>query len=175
MSAVLNVIDLDTVNAMDRADFTAALGSTFEHADWVADQAWTARPFESVDALHAAMFAVVQSAPRDRQRAFLCGHPELAGKEAQARTMTDDSVAEQASAGPDALSHDEVLALRQLNAQYRERHGFPFIVAVRRHGKAQIFDMLRTRIAKDSETEVHEALAQIATITRLRLQAKLRG
>ena len=63
--------------------------------------------------------------------------------------------------------------LGELNAGYRERHGFPFIIAVRRHTKAQIFSLLRQRCAADTATELHEALRQIAIITRLRLDSKL--
>lgn len=166
-------IDLSSVNDMERGAFVDALGSTFEHSPWVAEGAWTARPFASVDALHAAMIDVVNCAPRDTQVAFLCAHPELAGKEAQAGTMTCESAGEQASAGLDALSRDEITELRALNARYRERHGFPFIVAVRRYTKAQIFEQLRHRIGCDSTAELQEALRQIAAITRLRIQAKL--
>ena len=165
--------DLESVNNMDLDRFVAALGSTFEHSPWVAKGAWAARPFASVDDLHAAMMTVLQKAPRDIQIAFLCGHPELAGKEAKAGTMTGESVGEQASAGLDALSREEMKDLGELNAAYRERHGFPFIIAVRRHGKAQIFSLLRQRSAADTATELHEALRQIAIITRLRLESKL--
>ncbi len=166
-------LDLDAVNALGRSDFVAALGSTFEHSPWVAEGAWAARPFESLDALHGAMIGVVRSAPRATQIAFLRGHPELAGKEAEAGTMTTESVGEQASAGLNALSREEVGELRQLNARYQERHGFPFIVAVRRYTKAEIFEQLRTRWARDTDSELNEALAQIGTITRLRVQAKV--
>ena len=166
-------LDLSSVNDMARDAFVEALGSTFEHSPWVAEGAWAARPFASVDALHAAMIEVVTRAPRETQIAFLCAHPELAGKEAQAGTMTRESVGEQASAGLDALSREEVAELRALNARYRERHGFPFIVAVRRYSKAEIFEQLRRRIGCDSASELREALRQIASITRLRVQAKL--
>jgi 2-oxo-4-hydroxy-4-carboxy-5-ureidoimidazoline decarboxylase len=165
--------DLSAVNAMDRGAFVDAFGSTFEHSPWVAEGAWTARPFATVDALHAAMINVVNRAPRETQIAFLRAHPELAGKEAQAGTMTRESVGEQASAGLDALSRAEVLELRALNARYRERHGFPFIVAVRRHGKAQIFEQLRLRIERDSDVELQEAMNQISVITRLRISSKV--
>ncbi|WP_309683564.1 2-oxo-4-hydroxy-4-carboxy-5-ureidoimidazoline decarboxylase [Polaromonas sp.] len=166
-------LDLDALNALDAGDFVDALGSTFEHSPWVAEGASAARPFASIDQLHAAMMAVVQGAPRDTQIAFLCGHPELAGKEAVAGTMTRDSVGEQASAGLNALSPAEIGELRELNARYRERHGFPFIIAVRRHSKAEIFSLLRNRLAQGSDTELTEALNQIAAITRLRVQAKV--
>jgi 2-oxo-4-hydroxy-4-carboxy-5-ureidoimidazoline decarboxylase len=166
-------LDLASVNDMDREAFAAALGSTFEHSPWVAEGAWPARPFASIDALHAHLFGVVQRAPRGVQIAFLCGHPELAGKEAQAGTMTSESVGEQASAGLDALSREEVAELRALNARYLRRHGFPFIIAVRRYRKAEIFSLLRQRCESDSDTELAEALRQIETITRLRVEAKL--
>lgn len=168
-------LPLSAVNVLDRAAFVAALGATFEHSPWVAEGAWAARPFASVDALHAAMLDVVGRASRAAQIAFLCAHPELAGKEAQAGAMTGDSVAEQASAGLDALSRAELDEMTRLNVAYRARHGFPFVIAVRRYGKAQIFSELRRRTANDSAAERCEALAQIGTITRLRLAALVAG
>ena len=166
-------MNLDTVNTLDRDEFIAALGSTFEHSPWVAEGAWSQRPFASVDHLHAAMVDVVKQAPVETRIRFLRAHPELAGKEAQAGTMTQDSVAEQATANLDALSRDEFRELSKLNAVYRQRHGFPFIVAVRRYRKSEIFEQLRRRIERDSETELHEALSQIAAITRLRIETKV--
>lgn len=173
MTETTLALDLDAVNALRHDDFVATFGSTFEHSPWVAQGAWPARPFANMDALHGAMIAVVRNAPRDTQIAFLCGHPELAGKEAEAGTMTNESVGEQASAGLNALSRDEVGELRQLNQRYLDRHGFPFIIAVRRYSKNEIFEQLRSRIERDSDNELNEALAQISTITRLRVQAKL--
>ncbi len=172
MSQIL-AIDLESINSMDQVAFVDSLGSTFEHSPWVAEGAWPARPFDSVDALHAAMIDVVIRAPRDTQVAFLCAHPELAGKEAETGTMTPESVGEQASAGLDALSRDEIAELRALNLRYRERHGFPFIVAVRRYSKSEIFEQLRRRIHVDSDSELQEALRQIAWISRLRVRTKL--
>ncbi len=166
-------LDLDAINRMGRDAFVAALGSTFEHSPWVAESAWDARPFASVDTLHTAMIGVVQRAPQPQQIAFLCGHPELAGKEARAGAMTHESVGEQSSAGLNALSRAEMDELANLNAIYRSRHGFPFIIAVRRYRKAEICEQLRLRIEKDSDAERHEALAQIGIITRLRIDAKL--
>ena len=171
VTATRPALDLAEINAMDRDRFVASLGATFEHSPWVAEGAWAARPFASVDDLHAAMIEIVRRAPRVVQIDFLCAHPELAGREAQASTLTDDSQREQASAGLDALSREEMAEMSRLNAEYRRRHGFPFIIAVRRHTKAQIFDALRSRVASDTVSEFGEALDQIAFITRGRLRS----
>ena len=172
MTPFTSALDLAALNAMSREQFTAAVGSTFEHSPWVAEQAWAARPFARVEALHAAMLDVVRHAPRRVQVDFLCAHPELAGREAQAGTMTTDSVREQRSAGLDALARHELDEMKRLNGEYRSRHGFPFIIAARRHTKDQIFSEMRRRAAaSDSEGELGAALEQIGHITKLRLGA----
>jgi len=168
-------LNLTAVNAMSRDAFVAALGTAFENAAWVAQAAWLRRPFASVDALHAAMLDVVRQAPEDRQLAFLRGHPELAGREAQEGTMTAESTSEQESAGLDALSRAELDELQGLNRVYRARHGFPFIIAVRCHTRRQIFEALRARAAGSTDAERLTALEQIGYITRWRIDALVGG
>lgn len=159
------------IAAMDHTAFMAAFGGLFEYSPWVAEAAWPKRPFASEAALHDAMMAAVRAAPAAQQLAFLNLHPELAGKEAEAGTLTDHSTFEQQGAGLNALTHDELVELRRLNAVYAQRHGFPFIIAVLGHTKPQIFEALRTRAGHDTKREVNEALNQIAQITRRRLHA----
>ena len=171
MTTATAPLDLDAVNAMDREPFVAALGAAFEHSPWVAENAWAARPFASVEALHAAMLDTVRRAPQTTQIAFLCAHPELAGREAQANALTTDSQREQASAGLDAMTKVEMTEMTRLNEVYRRRHGFPFIIAVRRHGKAQIFEEMRRRTEQDTTSEFVVAMEQIACITGLRVKA----
>lgn len=166
-------LTLDALNAMDRGAFVNALGETFEHAPWVADAAWLERPFASAEALHAAMIGVVRRSPQTTQIAFLCGHPELAGREAQAGSMTNDSQHEQASAGLGSMTQEELARMAHLNGIYRDRHGIPFIIAALRHTKAQIFDEMQRRIDRDTADEFVEAMTQIDHITRLRVPALL--
>jgi 2-oxo-4-hydroxy-4-carboxy-5-ureidoimidazoline decarboxylase len=165
-------LDIANVNGMDRAAFVAAFGGVFEHSPWVAERAWDRRPFANVAELHTAMTAAVLAAPRERQTALLLAHPDLAGKEARAGTMTSSSVAEQASAALDRLTPAEMARIAELNREYRARHGFPFIVAVRHYTKAGIFHEFERRIANDSESEHEWALSQVFAITRMRIETK---
>jgi 2-oxo-4-hydroxy-4-carboxy-5-ureidoimidazoline decarboxylase len=166
---------LAQVNAMPAAEFRAAFGGVFEHSPWVAEGAFAARPFARVDALHAAMTDVVKRAGRAEQVALLRAHPELAGKEAQAGTMTGDSTAEQGGAGLNALSRAEMARISDLNRRYREKFGFPFIIAVRKHTKDGIFSEFERRLANDSDTELATCLGQVFVITRLRLDGLISG
>jgi 2-oxo-4-hydroxy-4-carboxy-5-ureidoimidazoline decarboxylase len=164
MGARLSLADLAV---LDKPAFVHALGDTFEHADWVAEAVQRRGPFTSVDALHGAMLSFLLMLPYDAQIAFFNQHPELAGKEAEAGCMTEHSTAEQSALG--SLTRDELAGLRALNAIYRERHGFPFIIAARGHTKAQILEAQRLRVDRPTAAEVQEAWRQIALITRMRL------
>lgn len=164
--------DMAAINGMDRVAFVQKFGGIFENSPWVAEQAWDKRPFANVDALHAAMVEVARLAPAPRQLALLQSHPDLAGKEAQAGAMTASSVTEQASAGLNALSKDEMMQISDLNAAYKRKFGFPFIIAVRMHTKEGIFFEFRRRLQNDTVTEYANDLQNVYAITRLRL-AKL--
>jgi 2-oxo-4-hydroxy-4-carboxy-5-ureidoimidazoline decarboxylase len=169
MSTLADNLDLNAVNQMERAAFTKALGGIFENSPWVAQKAWDKRPFTNLTELHAAMVAVVQNASIDQQVALLRAHPNLAGKEAQAGTLTASSTVEQASAGLNALSKEELAHLTELNAAYREKFGFPFIIAVRNHTKQGIFFEFERRLANRTDVEFANDLQQVYAITRLRL------
>ncbi|TXL71959.1 2-oxo-4-hydroxy-4-carboxy-5-ureidoimidazoline decarboxylase [Vineibacter terrae] len=162
---------MSDINALDHDAFLARVGPVFEHSPWIAQRAWAARPFDGVAGLHQAMMAVVAAASADEQVALLQAHPDLAGKAARAGSLTADSTREQAGAGLDRLSDTEYDRFDRLNRAYRERFGFPFIVAVKRHTKESILAACEARLGNDRATEIGTALAEVGLITRLRLDA----
>jgi 2-oxo-4-hydroxy-4-carboxy-5-ureidoimidazoline decarboxylase len=166
---------LDQLNAMDAASFVAALGDVCEHAEWVAQAAFAKRPFPTVASLHAAMLEAVSDAPVDKQLSFIKGHPELGGKIARAGQITEASKAEQGSLGLDRLSEEEFQRFEALNAAYRKKFGFPFIICVRRHTRDSILNQFARRLSNSVEEERQAALSEIGLITRLRLVSKVDG
>jgi len=166
-------MNLAGVNALDEAAFVATLGGIFEHSPWVARHAFAARPFASVDALHAAMTGVVQRAGRDEQLALIRAHPELAGRAMVANALTADSTSEQSGAGLTRCSPAEYATLVELNARYDAKFGFPFILAVKGYDRAGVIAEFARRVERDVPTEFAEALAQIARIAGFRLRAMI--
>ena len=162
---------LEEVNALGESEFVARLGGVFEHSPWVAQRAWSARPFASLDALHKSMMQMVTTAGRDEQLALLRAHPELAGREASEGTLTADSGSEQARLGFTRLDRDQFRKMAELNRSYREKFGFPCIVALRLHESRDsvMFEMAR-RLAGEPEAELKTALDQIGHIARGRLE-----
>jgi 2-oxo-4-hydroxy-4-carboxy-5-ureidoimidazoline decarboxylase len=162
-------INLDQLNATDRAGFVDALGGLYEQSHWLAERAFAARPFATVADLYAALQAAMTTAGAAEQMALIRAHPELAGKVARAGALTAESGREQGSLGLDRLSEAEFARFERLNAAYASRFGFPFIVCVRRHTRDSILDAFERRLANTPEQEWAAALAEIGLIARLRL------
>ncbi len=159
--------------ALSRADFVATFGGIFEHSPWIAEAAFDAglpQTVVSAAGLHRALCAVLRTAPRDRQKALIEAHPDLAGRLALAGKLTDESNREQASAGLDALTADELARFTGLNDSYKDKFGFPFIMAVKGRDKSEILAAFERRLDNDAEAEFAEALSQIERIALLRLE-----
>lgn len=139
----------------------------FEHSPWVEQRAAAQG---SSGNRHADLMAIVHAASPEEQLALIRAHPELAGKAALDRTLTEASAAEQASAGLDRLSEAEFARFHELNAAYRARFDFPFIICVRLTDKAGILAAMEARLGNDRETEIATAIAQVGEIVRLRLE-----
>lgn len=160
---------LAELNEMAEDAFVAALSGIFEHSPWVAEAAAGARPYASIAALHAAMSGVVEAAGGERQLALVNAHPELAGKAAVRGELTAESTREQSGAGLDQCSQAEFDKLQSLNRAYREKFGFPFILAVRGYDRHGIIANFESRVANTREQELRASLDQIARIARFRL------
>ncbi|GAB7011701.1 2-oxo-4-hydroxy-4-carboxy-5-ureidoimidazoline decarboxylase [Halorubrum trueperi] len=156
---------IEDVNRSDRESFVDLLGSVYEHSPWVAERAWSDRPFESVDDLHGTMKRVVEDADRERKLELLRAHPDL-GEQTE---MTDASVEEQASAGLDQLTPEQYEAFQRLNERYRDTFGFPFIMAVRDESPDAIRTAMEKRVAHSRPEEFRTAIGEVHTIARLRL------
>ena len=115
---------LAELNGLDRAAFVRAIGHVFEHSPWIADATWARRPFRDLGHLHAELRATLHAAPREQQLALIRAHPDLAGRLAQQRKLTQESTREQASAGLDQLSAAELAEFQRWNDEYRRRFDF---------------------------------------------------
>lgn len=157
---------LDEINGMDRDTFITAFGSVFEASPWVAEAAWQSRPFRNAAHVGEALFEAVRNARRERQLALLRAHPELGAR----KPLAGYSAREQAGAGLQREQDDQVDLLADLNRRYRDRFGFPFILAVKGLGPDEIMMRFRERLQNNPEEEFDECLGQVFRIARFRLE-----
>ena len=163
------LLSLDAIQT-SAAALVDAVGSIYEKSPWIVERAFAAAPFASLTALAAAMVAVVDAATEEEQLALLRAHPDLAGKAALAGELTDESTEEQAQAGLGSLTPAEMERFTALNGAYRDKFGFPFILAVRGATKHVILGAFDARLANARGAELAACIAQVHKIAWMRLR-----
>jgi len=163
------VITLQELNALPPREFVAALASVFEHSPWVPERVAGSRPYPSGIALHEAMCGALLQAGESQQLALIRAHPELAGRAAIRGDLTSASTSEQRGAGLAACTPLEYERLQALNAAYRARFDFPFVLAVKGHTPQSVIAALERRTTQGRDEERGTALQEICRIARFRL------
>ena len=153
------------LNQASQQEFVEVLGMLFEHTPEIAQKAWHYRPFVDAIDLHQKMVEVVNLMSIEEQIALIRAHPDLGSK----ALMAQASVQEQAGLGLDKLTAQEYDDFQSLNQAYRDKFGFPLIIAVKNQTKASILDAFKSRLPNNLETEIEQAIAQINKIAWFRL------
>jgi len=110
---------------------------------------------ETPDPLRRAR-TLVHELSEDEKKEILDAHPAIGRRSG----LSARSAAEQGSD-----DEPEVLAeLAHLNAEYERRHGFRFVVFVDRRPKAEILEVLKTRIVRPTDEELETALGELVAI-----------
>ncbi|MCY3750502.1 MAG: 2-oxo-4-hydroxy-4-carboxy-5-ureidoimidazoline decarboxylase [Gammaproteobacteria bacterium] len=157
---------LNEINNMDRRAFIAAFGAVFEASPWAAEAAWQSHPFRNTAHVAEALFTAVRNAGPERQLALLRAHPELGAR----KPLAAFSAREQAGAGLQREQDDQVDLLADLNRRYREKFGFPFILAVKGLNPDKIITRFCARLENNPEEEFNECLEQVFRIAAFRLE-----
>ena len=148
-------------------------GRVYEHSSWIAETAWSKgvkAEHDTVGGLHRTLAEIVEAAPRERQLALLCAHPDLAGRLAMRGELTAESTGEQASAGLDKCSPEEFRRFTALNEGYKAKFAFPFIMAVKGRSRGEILEAFERRIQHSEDVEFRTALSEVHKIALLRLR-----
>lgn len=155
-----------------REEFVDRYGGIYEHSAWVAEAAWdSAGSPADTGSLAEKLARCVDDAPREARLELIRAHPDLAGKAAIAGELTNESTDEQAAAGITQCTPEEFEQFQSLNVAYKEKFGFPFVMAVRNSNRHDILAAFTARLQNDDATEFATAISEIHKIARLRLEA----
>ena len=163
-------MSLTELNAADRDGFVSVCGPLFEHSPWVAERAWSRRPFTSLSLLHRELVAAVEAAAMEEKISLISAHPDLVGRMAGEAQLGELSRQEQAAAGLDRLTTEEAALFRAYNDRYHDAFGFPFVICARENRKEAILRAFPERLGHSRELEIVTALGEVAKIAWLRLR-----
>ena len=170
-------LQLEQLNKASTAEALQLLDGLYEHSPWIAEGALKMRPFASWAHLKHCMAQVLSDAGREAQIGLIRAHPELAGKAMVRKELTAESTNEQTKAGLTECTAEEFEKIHKLNAAYKEKFGWPFILAVRGPrgvglNKHQIIASFERRLHGHPDFELAECLRNIHRIVEIRLNDK---
>ncbi len=155
---------------MNDSEFIRVIGPVFEHSPWIAEKAASLRPFTNLETLHQALCKIILASDEQIQVALIQAHPDLVGRAARQGALTVESAREQNGAGLGQLSREEIAEFQKLNAAYRAKFGFPFVVCARLNKKESILRGFEARLKNSRPSEIKTALEEIFKIAKLRLR-----
>jgi 2-oxo-4-hydroxy-4-carboxy-5-ureidoimidazoline decarboxylase len=161
---------ISEINSLTEEDFVRIVGPVFEHSPWIAKAAAASRPFLNLDSLEKTLREIVLNSGETKQIELIRAHPDLVGRAALQGNLTNESTREQAAAGLGNLDVEEIRLFQKLNAAYREKFGFPFVICARLNKKEAILRGFDSRLQNSREDEIQTALGEIFKIAQLRLR-----
>ncbi len=159
---------IDKINKLSRSEFVEIFANVFEKTKWVAEKLYNQKPFDNFEDLCSKMLGIFETAGKETQLKILKAHPDLADK-IIVNSLTINSRTEQSNAGLNQCSEEEFNEFKDLNKAYKQKYGFPFIIAVKGKNKIQILNEFKKRISNSVDNEFNEAIIQVSKIANLRL------
>ena len=157
------------IEKLSETEFIEVFGNIFENASWIAKKLYEQKPFKNFHDLSKKMINIFESADYQDKLKILNSHPDLADK-AKIGTLTTDSNKEQNNAGLDQCTEKEFNQFKNLNLEYKNKFGFPFILAVKGKKKSEILLNFQKRVLSNKKDEFSEGISQVIKIAGLRLE-----
>jgi 2-oxo-4-hydroxy-4-carboxy-5-ureidoimidazoline decarboxylase len=156
------------IDKLSKAEFTQVFGNIFENASWIAEKLYERKPFKNFKDLSTQMIFIFEDSSNQNKLQILNAHPDLADR-TKISTLTPDSNKEQSDAKLDQCTKEEFNNFKNLNLKYKNKFGFPFIIAVKGKNKIEILANFKKRVMLDEQIELDEAINQVKQIATLRL------
>lgn len=164
---------MDNLEELNRANEERAVGllePLIERAPVIAQRVARRRPFKSTDDLRKAIRMELLGLNEEERVQLFRAHPELMPM--NPLSMTTASQSEQGRLNLTSDSNKFRQRLDELNTRYRDKFGFPFITALVRHkGMDSVLSEFEMRLSADLESEIEQALEQVATVSSSRVKA----
>ena len=156
---------IEEVNQLSEHEFISTFGNVFEKTNWIANKAFNSKPYKDFDEFRSRIIRIYENSSKEDYLQIFNEHPELVVE----KKLTEDSHKEQRSVNLNRCNNEEFNEFKNLNIEYRNKFGFPFIIAVKGKNKNEILNNFRKRIKNEINLEFNEAKEQVKKIANFRL------
>ncbi|XP_032878722.1 2-oxo-4-hydroxy-4-carboxy-5-ureidoimidazoline decarboxylase-like [Amblyraja radiata] len=162
-------MEANVFNSMDYEEFVGKFGNVVERCPMIAAAVWSDRPFSSLEALENTFGDFIDSLPPSGKKGLLRCISDLAGRDMVRGTLSPESQSEQSQGGMTTLTLAQRSQLSELNASYKDRFHFPFVICARMNDTVTIIEQMTIRIHHSLERELETGIGEVKKICRLRL------
>ena len=156
---------IEKINQLSENEFIGTFGNVFEKTNWIANRAFNSKPYRNFNEFISTIIKIYENSSNEDCIKIFNAHPELAVE----KKLTEDSHKEQKGANLNRCNNEEFNEFKNLNIEYRNKFGFPFIIAVKGKNKNEILNNFKKRIKNEINLEFNEAKEQVKKIANFRL------
>ena len=160
---------LEKVNNLSKSDFISIFENVFEKTNWIAEKAYTLKPFLDLNHLKKIFLSIYDDFNNEQYLEIFNSHPQLVIEKIRGGNMTEHSEEEQLNSNLDLCTKEELEEFAKLNNDYKKKFNFPFIIAIAGLNRKIILGDFRYRIKKNFDEEFEEAKIQVKRIGTIRL------
>lgn len=166
----MTVEDLNTLSVSSvRTEFARCCGSSA----WV-EVMLGRRPFKGRENIFSVADEVWRNLTANDWKEAFTHHPKIGEVDSLRKKFAQTSKwAEGEQSGVKSANDDVLAKLAEGNRLYEKKFGYIFIVCATGKSAGEMLQMLQQRLPNEPETEIHNAAAEQAKITRLRLEKLL--
>lgn len=170
--AAIKKLKIEDVNSLSADEFKDLFKNVVELWPNAGDAVVLQRPFAHLHNLIFAFVDYLDNLNLNDKVAVLQSHPDLAGKLLTENKLSEESAAEQAFAGLNRLTDQQQLDLVELNQEYANKFGFPFVICVRQTNKIEhILSGIRERLPNNRNDEIINGIDQVKNICQIRIES----
>lgn len=163
-------MDIAKLNSLSQEDFIQKFKNVVEWTPLCAAAISENRPFLDINDIYRKLCEFIDELPLKGKTALLRCFPDLAGRLAKVNALSAESTKEQASAGLNRLTREDLRLIDLYNNSYRQRFGFPFVICARLNNVQTIINCMKTRIQHDADKELNTGIIEAKKIVLLRLK-----
>ncbi|CAH1159768.1 unnamed protein product [Phaedon cochleariae] len=170
---VTHQLSIEEVNNLQSESFVRIFMNVVEHYPAAAIGILKYRPFESIEAIARAVSEFLDTLKQNERELILQQYPDIIGSLIHSPLISEKEIAENIS-GTSRLDTAERRRLLELNARYKDKYGFPFIIGGNKNDVDTIFCEMMNRLQSNEEEEVHRAMREVKAISYSRIREIVR-
>lgn len=166
---LIATMSIEDVNSLISEHFIKIFGNVVEHCPAAAIGILKKRPFENAQDVSTAVDQYLDALGTNEKRQVLKSQTNLLEKLSNLDKIFSDSNEQREKIGLNAMTTEQRSMLHNLNEEYKNKYGLPFVLCIINVTIPYILAALTERLENDLEEEVDVGIEEVKKICKFRI------